>query len=63
MKGWPGSRGTSQGSTGLVGLVRLGQVTLHVQRQVIGSGKAPFADLAFERLSAGVLAVMAGQLI
>lgn len=45
------------------GLVRLGHVTLHVQCQVIGAGKAAFADLTLEGLSTRVLAVMTSQLV
>ena len=35
----------------------------HVQRQVIRAGKAALADLTLEGLCAGVLAVVAGELI
>lgn len=38
-------------------------MAFHVQGQMIGTGKTSFADLTFERLSARVLAVVAGQLV
>lgn len=38
-------------------------VPLHVQCQVVRAGEAPFTVLALEWLTAGVLAVMAGQLV
>lgn len=50
-------------SPSMCGLVWLGQVTLHVQRQVIWSGKASFTNLTLERLSTGMFAVVSGQLV
>jgi len=40
-----------------------GQVALHVQGQVIGTGEAALAHLAAERLGARVFAVVARQLV
>lgn len=44
-------------------LARFRHVPFHVQRQVIRAGKAALADLTLEGLCAGVLAVVAGELI
>ena len=38
-------------------------VPLHVKCQMVRSGEAPIAVAAFERLEAGVLAMVSGQLI
>lgn len=44
-------------------LVRLRQVTLHMQSQVIRTSKAALADLTLEWLGPSVLSVMASQLV
>lgn len=42
---------------------RLSEVPFLVQRQMVGPGKTPLAVATLERFGAGVLAVMAGQLV
>ena len=44
-------------------LLRLGLVPLHVQRQVVGAAECAVAGLADERLGAGVLTDVSGQLV
>lgn len=53
----------STGAAALWGSLALGLVALHVQGEVIGAGETALADLAPERLGAGVLAYVSGQLV
>lgn len=44
-------------------LVGLGKMPLHVQRKMVGASEGPLANLALEGLGAGVLPVVAGELV
>jgi hypothetical protein len=41
----------------------LGHMSLHVEGEMVGPGKGPFAHLALERLGTRVLPVVSGQLV